>query len=127
MAGRGRASASRFNRFFTFERSADFGDGVGGQEENWRQIGEGWAEATLIGGKEALLAGTLRTSQGWRLETWFRDDVTMEDRIAGDWLPKFHRINIESIADPDGRRERIVILGTASKAFDKFDPIPPNH
>lgn len=94
------------NRKISFERAADSADGSGATTRTWSSFGEAMAEATPVGSKEALVAGTLRAAQGWRFQMRFREDVTIIDRIdmAGD------KFAIQSVVDPDGRRQMLVIF-----------------
>lgn len=117
--------AGPLRRRITIERRSDLDDDSGGQEETWTPIGGAWVAATPVGGTESLVAGAQHASQPWRIEMRFRSDLRLEDRFAATWLPEHDRtrINIESIADPDGRREKIIVLGTAAYAFDRADPV----
>jgi len=114
--------AADLNRRATIERRRLIDDDSGGQEEEWSTVAEVWCKATPIAGKEALVAGTLHDAQGWRVEMRWRDGLTAADRLAATWLPDRHRISIESVADPDGMRTRLVIFGTAAQAFELADP-----
>lgn len=114
----------KYNRVVSIERLSDPSDDSGGQEEIWTEVGTARVEATPIGGKELLLAGALHATQAWRLETWWRSDVTTADRLAADWLPDAKwRITLDRIEDPDGRKIKLVMFGTASQVWDAADPV----
>jgi SPP1 family predicted phage head-tail adaptor len=93
------------NRTVRFERKTTTEDGHGGQTTTWGLLRRQRVKAGPIGGKEALTAGTLQASQGWRLEMDVAQ-VTTEDRAIMDGVT----LNIRSVVDPTGRRERLILL-----------------
>jgi len=105
------------NRLVSIERVTATDNQAGGQTEVWAEIGRAYVKATPIAGKEALVAGILQTQQPWRVEMRFRADLTTLDRFAASWLPAGFRLTLESVTDPDGSRDRLLILGTAAMAF----------
>ena len=107
--------AGQRNRLVTIERLADVSDGQGGQERSWTAIGTELVQANPVGGVESLVAGTMQSSQPWRIEMLWRPDITNLDRLTASWLPAGVSIAIESVSDPDGLGRFLVIFGTASK------------
>lgn len=103
------------NRAVRIERSTLVDDGQGGKETVWNVIWRGFAKATPVAGKEALVAGTLRNAQPWRLEI-LNTDVTVADRIQMDRLPAGFVIDIQSVADLYGNGRSLVIFGEAVQA-----------
>lgn len=99
----------------TIERLTETADGAGGKSRAWNTLITVWANATPTGGSERLIAGTLRTKQGWRIEIRKRGDITITNRdrfrLSGGEV-----VNIASIEDPDGFRERLVALGETGNA-----------
>jgi len=102
-------AAGDLNRRIVIERKTDVSDGSGGYDRDWTTLATVWAKATPIAGKESIVAGTLRSSQPWRIEIR-RRDVTVEDRISASWLPAGKVLEIQSVADPDGKRESLVLF-----------------
>ncbi len=103
-------AAGSLNRRVRIERAAITDDNAGGEaSRSWSDIGGAWVSAVPVAGKEALLAGTLRASQGWRIEMRPRD-VTIMDRLKPAWLAADVRLAIQSVADPDGMGQRIVLF-----------------
>lgn len=104
--------AGQLNRRVDIERFLSVDDGHGGQERGWQRIGGAWVAATPIGGKESLQAQSLQQSQNWRIEMRPRD-VTAEDRLMPiKWrgIAAGRALNIRSVSDPDGERDRIILL-----------------
>lgn len=86
------------------ERFTDTEDGAGGYTRVWNELITVWASATPTGGREGLIAGTLTSSQGWRVQIRFRSGITVKDRM----IHNGQVLNIRSIEDPDGRRESLI-------------------
>lgn len=102
-------AAGALNRRITIQRKTDVPDGSGGYDRAWADLTTVWAKATPVAGKEALVAGTLRSSQPWRVEIrWL--DVKVDERITASWLPSGKHLEIQSVSDPDGRRESLVLF-----------------
>ena len=90
----------------TIQRETRTPDGAGGFTTAWSDVGTVWAQAVPSGGQERLIAGSLRSKQGWTITIRWRGDVTNKDRfVLND-----RALNIGSIEDPDRRRERLVAL-----------------
>lgn len=101
--------AGDLNRRVEWQRAADLADGSGGFTRSWSPVKKLWAKAMPIGGKEALIAGTLQAVQNWRVEIrWRRDAPTTHDRFVLNGRP----LNIQSIEDVTGARISLVALCT---------------
>ena len=98
--------AGERNRLVTIERYSDSEDGAGGIVREWVPLRRAWVNATPVAGKEALVAGTLRSEQPWRIEMLFTRDLTVKDRINMNGQP----YTIQSLADPDGARRCLVLF-----------------
>lgn len=107
--------AGQRNRLVSIERLTDGDDGQGGQERSWAEIGQALVNAVPVGGVESLVAGTMQQAQPWRIEMPWRSDITVQDRLTATWLPEGFAIAIESVNDPDGRAQGLLIFGTASR------------
>lgn len=107
--------AGELNKLVVVERVVETSDGAGGKSRDWQVLTRVWAKATPIGGGERLIAGTLRTKQGWRIEIRRRGDITItnRDRLR---LPNGEVVNIGSIEDPDGSNRFLVALGETGNA-----------
>jgi head-tail adaptor len=99
-------STGSLNRRIIIEREIDTPNGQGGFDRTWGIIRHSWAQATPVAGKEALLNGTLRAIQPWRLEVRYNADLTVKDRIRMDCI----MLGIQSIADLDGKRRSQVLF-----------------
>jgi SPP1 family predicted phage head-tail adaptor len=99
-------NAGDLNRIVTFERARATDNDAGGQTPVWFFLRKAWAKANPVGGKEAIIAGTLQSRQPWRLEIRYDRDLTVKDRVRLDG----QTLNILSLADPDGRRESQVLF-----------------
>lgn len=97
--------AGMLNRIVTLQRATAVDNGQGGQDQIWSTVATFRAHAVPVGGSEGLVAGTLQSQQGWRL-TIRRRAVSTQDRI----LMNGQTLAIVSVADPDGRNERLVLM-----------------
>ena len=102
-------AAGDLNRRVTIERYTAADDNQGGQVWTWEEIAQPWVKATPVAFKEGLINGTLRTTQSWRIEMR-RRDITNKDRLRATWLSGNQVLGIQSVADPDGRRESLVLF-----------------
>jgi SPP1 family predicted phage head-tail adaptor len=108
--------AGDLNRRVRIDRRVETPDGQGGTEASWQPLATRWAKATPVAGREALVNGTLRASQPWKI-LLRRTDVTVEDRIVmlgpnGNDVV----LGIQSVADPDGRREALELFCASEPA-----------
>jgi len=98
-------AAGDLNRRVTIERYLDVANEAGGFTRHWSKLRDAWVKATPVGGKEAIVAGTLQARQPWRIEMR-RGSIRTEDRVRmGAAL-----LQILSIADPDGRGEALLLF-----------------
>lgn len=102
------------NRRMSVQRASEVSDGQGGLTTSWATIWTGLVKANPVAGKEALVAGTLRDVQPWRIEM-LTCDVTTADRMVADWLPAGFVIDVQSVADLDGRGRSLVVFGEAKR------------
>lgn len=65
-----------------------------------------WAHERPLTGKEALQAAQVTAVLSSVWEIWFRDDVSVKDRITY----KTRTVNIESIVDPTDQRHELHLL-----------------
>lgn len=98
--------AGRLRERVTIEAGAHTDDTTGGFDDAWTTLAEVWAEVRPTGGRERLEAGSMRGTQGWRVTIRHRTDVTVLHRL--DW--RGTKMDIQSVADPDGRREQLVLF-----------------
>ncbi len=90
----------------TLQAGAHTDDGVGGRTESWTTVGTLYAQVLPTGGRERLEAGSMRGVQGWRVTLRYRSGVTVAHRLLWNGTP----LDIQSVADPDGKRERLVLF-----------------
>ncbi len=80
-------------------------DAAGGVTRSFAPVGSLWAAVTRLSGGEAWTADREAQALSWRIEIRFRAGID-----AGMRLRRGTRLlEIESVADPDGRRRRLVI------------------
>ena len=105
---------SELNRQVDVQVAASADDSHGAEEQTWSTVLEGvWVAGTPVGGKEALLAGSLQQQQNWRIVVRPRVIGSATHRLlTRRWIehPDGTVLNIRSVADPDGLRERLVLL-----------------
>lgn len=99
----------RLTRRVTIEQRILTDDDVGGQSVSWRTIGFDYVAAVPVAGKEGLENGTLRSAMPYRVAMRFRQLDEASYRFRADWLPG-KVLNIQSVADPDGRRRELVLF-----------------
>jgi head-tail adaptor len=81
---------------------------------SWRMICRLWADVKQLQGFrqteiEAPHAQQLMASSAYKVTVRFRSDVTAKHRLL--WIgPPDMSMNILSVADPDGRRRRLVLI-----------------
>jgi len=98
-------SAGKYNRKVTIQSSSDAADGSGGFTQTWSTVTDVWAFATPIGGSEGLTAGTLQSSQGWRIRMRYRT-LGVTNRL----LMEGKQLNIVSVEDLMGQGWEIVVF-----------------
>lgn len=104
-------SAGKLNRRVEIRRAIVTDDGRGGQMSAWSTVDTVWASAISQNGREAVIAGSLQGVSAWRITMRWRDDVQPTDQLRLDERD----LNIRTVDDPDGSRERLVIFAdTAS-------------
>jgi SPP1 family predicted phage head-tail adaptor len=92
----------------TLQRLADADDGRGGQADAWDHVTDLWASILPTNGRESLEAGALTGVQGWRVTLRYRADLDSEAGVRHRLAWNGRLLNIRSIADPDGRRQKLV-------------------
>lgn len=88
------------------ERLKRIPDGGGGWDEDWVTHAEVWAKVETLSGREYWQAQQVQSEATMRLTMRHRADLLPADRIVYDG----QTLNIQHIADPDGRRERLEVL-----------------
>jgi len=84
---------------------AEAADGAGGRIVTWVRRDTVWAEIVSLRGKEKEWAEALTAESTFRVTLRYRSDLTRDMRIELDGV----QLNINSIADPDGRRRWLVL------------------
>ena len=96
---------SDLNRKVTLQRPVRADNQHGGATKGWTDAGPVWAQMIPLRGGEALQELVAREVQLWKVTIRFRGDVTPDWRIMFEGAP----LNIQSAADPDGRRTWLVM------------------
>jgi head-tail adaptor len=103
-------------------RAAEIPTGTGGYTTEWGDFATLSAEVTGLDGRESVMDQALQGVSVYRVRIRWRSDVQTADQLRStgssfgyDDKGKARDVNIRSIADPDGRREQLVIIAdTAS-------------
>jgi len=105
----------RLNRRLAVRRATLGDDGHGGQVKSWSTVATIWAEAISQNGREAVLAGALQGVSAWKITIDWRGDITTDDQLRLDPGTAQQRdLNIRTIEDPFGRRDRLVIMADSA-------------
>lgn len=99
--------AGKLRQRITIEQATETRDAFGATLQSWGTLATVWAEVLpKVGGtgEEFVTdAASERTSQGYTINLRYRSDVTTKMRV--NWQGKL--LDIESVADPDGRRRAL--------------------
>ena|SRR5436305_1212602 len=79
----------------------------GGFDQTWPVVCEPWAKVEGIDGRESTMEHTLMGISVYRVTIRWRAGILQSDQLR---LSDGTETNIRSVADPDGRRERLVII-----------------
>jgi SPP1 family predicted phage head-tail adaptor len=100
----------------TVRRATEIKTDTGGYKTDWCDYAELWAEVTALDGREIVMDQVLQGISVYRVRIRWRSDLTTEDQLrsAADCFGG-RDVNVLSIADPDGRRNQLIIMAdTAS-------------
>jgi SPP1 family predicted phage head-tail adaptor len=104
--------AGRLRQRITYQAAVGTPDGSGGSTKAWSNLAYAWASVEPVNGGEVFKAGLLHATQFYKIEARFRSDITPLNRIM--W--KGVALNIRTCADPDGRRESLLIVAESGVA-----------
>jgi SPP1 family predicted phage head-tail adaptor len=90
----------------TFQQKVDVANGRGGFTREWVNLTSAWAAVISQNGREAVINTALQGISTYRITVRWRAGITNKNRI----LYGAEELNIRSVVDPDGRRERLDIL-----------------
>ena len=105
-------AAGQLRHRIRLEEPRDVQDAAGEPVKSWAEIPDGatWAEKRDLSGSELVQAQQLNAQVSTQFTLRHRKDVDARMRVAhADAL-----YSIESVQDPDGRRERTVLLCSRS-------------
>lgn len=91
----------------TIRRAEQVQNAKGGYDEAWVDLAEAWARVEGLDGRESMIAHALTGISAYRITIRHGPEVKANDQLV---LPDGTELNIRSVSDPDGRRERLVIL-----------------
>lgn len=98
--------AGDLNQKVDIQISASAADGAGGRNKSWATAAPCiWAKVEPLNGGEAFRQGMLNATQLYRVTIRWRAGVSTANRLIWNGAP----LNIRTCADPDGRREAIVM------------------
>ena len=98
--------AGDLNRRVTIRRQERAADGQGGYTTVWTDIATISAQVEGLAGRESIIGQTLTGISVYRVTARYRADILPSDQLRYGSIG----LNIRSATDPDGRRERIVIM-----------------
>jgi len=78
---------------------------MGENEESWGTLATVWGVLEPVTGNEQFEAGNLEQVNQYRVEMWYRSDVTTEERIS--YLGR--TFEIESVVNVDERNRKLVL------------------
>lgn len=91
----------------TIRRAQQLQNAKGGYDSTWLTIATPKARLEGLDGRESTLASTLQGISAWRITIRWRAGILQSDQIV---LDDGTELNVVSAADPDGKRERLIIL-----------------
>jgi head-tail adaptor len=99
-------------------RSAEVKTVSGGLEDQWSDVASVYAEVEGLNGRESLREHVLRGISFYQVRIRWREGLLPKDELssAGSCFGG-KPVNIRSIADPDGKREQLVILADTADAL----------
>ncbi len=100
--------AGRLRHAVTLRRARLVDDGRGAQQAVWEDVAvDVPAEIISQNGREAVIANALQGVSVFQISIRWRPDVSTSDQLR---IADGRDLNIRSAEDPDGRRDRLVIL-----------------
>jgi SPP1 family predicted phage head-tail adaptor len=106
-------SAGRLRQRIDIMRSTKVDNGKGGYTTTWAAAAQAVpAEVIGLTGTEAVREKVLRGVRVYQITTRYRADLQPKDQARFDG----EDLNIRSAIDPDGRRERLVIVADTEGA-----------
>ncbi len=94
------------------EQQVSTADDQGGATITWALRCVVWAHERPLSGREAMQAAQLTAVLSSVWEIWFRDDISVTDRI----LYKTRVVDIEAVVDPTGTRDELALTGVEVQA-----------
>lgn len=91
----------------TIRRATQVQNAKGGYTSSWTTVATPKARLEGMGGRESMIASTLQGISAWRITIRWRAGILQSDQLV---LPDGTELNVVSAADPDGKRERLVIM-----------------
>ena len=98
--------AGDLNQQVTIRRKTRTTLPTGGFSTVWTDLATVWAKIEGLDGRESIIAQALQGVSHYRITVRYRSDIADSDQLRYGTIA----LNIRSIADPDGRRERQHIL-----------------
>lgn len=99
-------SAGRLRQRIEIGRYQQVKNSKGDYDQTWASTATVWAEVIGLDGREALINQALQGISTYRVTIRWRGDVEQTSVVRYGAL----ELNVRSATDPDGRRERLVIL-----------------
>jgi SPP1 family predicted phage head-tail adaptor len=97
------------------QRAAEVSNGKGGYTTSWSDVATVFAAVEGLDGRESVMNQVLQGISVYRAEIRWRTDIKAGDQLSSAGSCFGGRdVNIRSIVDPDGTRERLVIMGDTS-------------
>jgi SPP1 family predicted phage head-tail adaptor len=100
-----RLSAGTLNQRMDIQSFTGASDGGGGTVKAWEKTATISAKVEPLNGGEAFRQGVANATQLYRVTIRFRTDINPANRLMWNGTA----LNIRTCADPDGRREALVM------------------
>lgn len=104
--------AGRLRNRVVIEAPAHTPDGAAGRRTAWRRVATVAAEVVPLAGNEGLDDDVVRAVQGLRITIRWRPGIDTKHRLLWNGQP----LKINSVVDPDQRRQRLQIVCDAGLA-----------
>ena len=99
--------AGQLRHRITIRRAQQIQNSKGGYDSSWLTVASPKARLEGLDGRESTLANTLQGISAWRITIRWRSGILQSDQIL---LADGTELNVASATDPDGKRERLIIL-----------------
>jgi SPP1 family predicted phage head-tail adaptor len=105
-------AAGELRNRIVIRRPIEVDNGKGGYTSDWLPVAELWAEVKGLDGREAMIGQVLNGISSYRIRIRYRKGIQPSDQVRYEHLD----LNIRSVADPDGKREQLILIADTGSA-----------